>query len=365
MKPMPIPILLMARELNIGGTERQLAETVKALDRTRFDPRVGVFFNGGIRYDDLRAAGVPLIEFPVRSFRKPSVLQVAASLRRYIRQEGIALVHTFDPPLNAFGAPVARMAGVKVLTGARGSRHLVSPSMRRWLSWADRMAHGIVANCLAMQQELISDNNTDPARIHICYNSLDTGVFYPQRTPNKVPVIGCVCALRAEKDLATLVRAFARLPRNGPPAELLLVGNGTIRPALEALAASLGLGDRIRFEPGTNNVVPWMQRIDIFVLPSRSEALSNSLMEAMACGCTAVASRVGGNPELVSDGETGLLFPVGDDQALAVVLGQLLGDETLRRRLAGAAAQRIAANFSLAASTRRMSEIYEAALTAP
>ena len=359
----PARILLMARELNLGGTERQLAETARSLDRARFDPRVGVFYPGGVRYDDLRAAGVPLLEVPVRSFRKPSVFSAAAGLVRYIRQERIALVHTFDPPLNAFGVPVARLAGgVRVLASARGSRQLVSPIMRRWLRLTDRMADGVVVNCLAMQRELIADGGVAPARIHLCYNALDTAVFFPDRVSNKVPVIGCVCAQRVEKGLDTLLRAFARLPRNGPPAELLLVGDGPARAEIEALARSLDLGSRIHFEPGTNNVVPWLQRIDIFVLPSRSEALSNSLMEAMACGCSPIASRAGGNPELVTDGETGLLYPVGDDEALAASLARLLGDDTLRRRLAAAAAHRIAGEFSLAAAARRMGEIYETVL---
>lgn len=366
MNRAPIPVLLMARELVLGGTERQLAETARALDRTRFDARVGVFYSGGARYDDLIAAGVPVVEFPVRSFRKPSLLSAAASLVRYIRKERIALVHAFDAPLNSFAAPVTRLAGrTRVLTSARGSRELVRSSLeRRWLGWADRMADGVVVNCLAMQRELIAANGVEPSHIHLCYNGLDTGVFHMDRVVNRVTVIGCICGLRAEKGLDTLVRAFARLPRDGPAAELLLVGDGAARPGLEALAASLGLGGRIRIEPGTDNVVPWLHRIDIFVLPSRSEALSNSLMEAMACGCAPVASRVGGNPELVIDGETGLLFPAGDDEALAGSLIRLLGDDSLRRRLAAAAARRIAAEFSLGAAARRMGEIYEAVLGA-
>ena len=366
MTQTPARILLMARELNLGGTERQLAETARSLDRARFDPHVGVFYPGGVRYDELRAAGVPLLEVPVRSFRKPSVLSAAAGLVRYIRRERIALVHTFDPPLNAFGIPAARLAGgVRILASARGSRQLVSPAMRRWLRWTDRVADGVVVNCLAMQQEIIADNGVAPSRIHLCYNALDTGIFFPNRVSNQAPVIGCVCAQRVEKGIDTLLRAFARLPRDGPHAELLLVGDGPARAAIEALAASLGLGSRIRFEPGTNDVVPWLQRIDIFVLPSRSEALSNSLMEAMACGCTPVASRAGGNPELIANEENGLLFPVGDDEELANSLARLLGDEALRRRLASAAATRIAGEFSLAAAARRMGEIYEAVLVTP
>jgi glycosyltransferase involved in cell wall biosynthesis len=99
--------------------------------------------------------------------------------------------------------------------------------------------------------------------------------------------------------------------------------------------------------------------IDIFVLPSRTEALSNALMEAMACGCACIASNVGGNPELIRAEETGLLFEAGDSTGLATQLRRLTADEPLRRRLAGAGQDFIRANFSLAASARRMGEIYD------
>jgi glycosyltransferase involved in cell wall biosynthesis len=98
--------------------------------------------------------------------------------------------------------------------------------------------------------------------------------------------------------------------------------------------------------------------MDIFVLPSLSEALSNSLMEAMACGCCAVASEVGGNPELVEHGQTGLLFPAGDSLALAAALESLLDSPALRHRLAGAGAGFIREGFSSQAAARRMGRIY-------
>ena len=106
----------------------------------------------------------------------------------------------------------------------------------------------------------------------------------------------------------------------------------------------------------------WLRTIDVFVLPSLSEALSNSLMEAMACGCCVAASTAGGNPELVEDGVTGLLFPPGDAAALSKALLRLYEEPQLRNRLADAAAHSITARFSLAAAGKRMGEIYQQAL---
>ena len=112
------------------------------------------------------------------------------------------------------------------------------------------------------------------------------------------------------------------------------------------------------FVPTTPEVPEWLSSIDIFVLPSLSEALSNSLMEAMACGCVAVASNVGGNPELVAPGERGLLFPRGDVEELAKHLNTLAADEALRKRYAEAGRRFIQEHFSLAISVRRMADIY-------
>src|SRR5690348_8728468 len=112
----PVPVLLMARELNLGGTERQMAEMALSLDRSRFDPRVGCFRPGGIRGEELRAAGVRIVHFPV-----PSLMSVkgAVQIARYIRSEGIRLVHTFDTPANLYGVPAARMAGAPVVLSSQ------------------------------------------------------------------------------------------------------------------------------------------------------------------------------------------------------------------------------------------------------
>jgi glycosyltransferase involved in cell wall biosynthesis len=129
-------------------------------------------------------------------------------------------------------------------------------------------------------------------------------------------------------------------------------------PELEALAARLGVAAKCHFEPATSQVAERLRGFDIFVLPSLSEALSNSLMEAMACGCCAVASDVGGNPELVRHGETGLLFRPADAADLAANLGLVLRDRELRRKLAESGARFIRESFSVETAVRRMESVY-------
>ena len=113
------------------------------------------------------------------------------------------------------------------------------------------------------------------------------------------------------------------------------------------------------FEPAVGNVAPWLRAMDIFVLPSLSEALSNSLMEAMGCGCCAVASDTGGNPELVQDGQTGLLFPLGNAEALAARLNLLLDEPEYRLRLGVQAERRMHQHFTREQAARAMGGIYQ------
>jgi len=136
--------------------------------------------------------------------------------------------------------------------------------------------------------------------------------------------------------------------------KLVIVGSGPMLAELQA-----GGDADCHFEPAVGNVAPWLRAMDIFVLPSLSEALSNSLMEAMGCGCCAVASDTGGNPELVQDGQTGLLFPAGKAEALAARLNLLLDEPEYRLRLGAEAERRMHQHFTREQAARAMGGIYQ------
>ena len=361
---MPWPILLLARELDQGGSERQLTLLAKTLDRNRFAPFVGCFRPDGMRRRELEQAGVPVVTFPVRSFASWSAASGAAQFARFVQRRKIRLIHAFDYPLTVFAVPLARwLTSAVAVSSQRSHRELIPPRFRRLVSLTDHVADAIVVNCDFVRRHLESDAHVPPGRIRICQNGIDLAEF-GSREMQKPPglegaaiVIGTVCALRPEKGLSTLIEAFARLRRECD-ARLAIIGSGPMLGLLQVQAQSAGIAGGCLFIPATENVALWLQAMDIFVLPSLSEAFSNSLMEAMACGRCAVASRVGGNPELIQDGETGLLFPPGDPTALAQTLERLIGDKELRLRLADAAKRRIQDAFSATASASRMGEIY-------
>jgi glycosyltransferase involved in cell wall biosynthesis len=357
--------MLMVRALDAGGTERQVAQIARSLDRERFTPHVGCFEATGFRAEELRAAGVPILQMRMRSFLSADSAHVLLAMRRYLGKHGIQLVHTFDYPMNVFCAPAARMLGTRVvLSSQRSYRDLIPAKYLPVLRISDRLVDGIVVNCEAIRAHLVERFSVPNTKIATCYNAIDTSVFRPgprtgpPEVRNAALVVGVVCILRDVKDLKTLVSAFARVAAGRKDLALLLVGDGPEKEPLRRQVSELGIALQVAFVPATPDVAAWMRAIDVFVLPSISEALSNSLMEAMASGCCAIASRVGGNPELVEDGVTGLLFEPGDADGLARQLSRVLGDESLRLRMAAAGAARIAKEFSRERSMRRLEEVY-------
>ena len=350
----------MARELGLGGTERQLAEIALALDRRQFEPHVGCFTGGGFRARELREAGVPILELGVRSLVSGSAIAGARRMGAYLARHEIALVHAFDVPMDLFAVPVARWHRTPVvLSSQRAHRDLTPGFTRHLLRLTDRMVDRIVVNSRAVGRELAEQDAAPASMVRLAYNGLDTTVFRPEGERAVLPwgegstVIGTVCALRPEKGLGTLMKAFRKLQAASPGVKLVIVGSGPMRAELAA-----GADADCHFEPAVGNVAPWLRAMDIFVLPSLSEALSNALMEAMGCGCCPVASDTGGNPELIEDGKTGLLFPVGDAEALAQRLAVLVGDPVYRRGLAEQAQRRMRQHFTREISARTMAAIY-------
>jgi glycosyltransferase involved in cell wall biosynthesis len=217
-----------------------------------------------------------------------------------------------------------------------------------------------------MRRHMIDDEHVPGERIELCYNGLVTTEFFPVETPRPGPilsaslVIGTVCVLRPEKALTLLQEAFALVRHLHPNMKLVFVGSGPQSASLQENAARLGITEANEFIPATHDVATWLRSMDIFVLPSYSEAFSNSLLEAMACGCSVVGSRVGGTPELIgSNEERGLLFRNGDVGDLALKLSKLIADRELRRSMGTRAAEFVRENLTIEIAAERTAAIYE------
>lgn len=204
-----------------------------------------------------------------------------------------------------------------------------------------------------------------PEKLHFCPNGLDIARFFPQSRRGSSPsqgssiTVGIVCLLRPEKNIELLLGAFAKVQHRFPESQLVIVGSGPELNRLLKLRSDLNLSEpRCLFVPATKDVATWPRRIDIFVLPSRSEASANALLEAMASGCCVIASSAGGNLDLIEHKRTGLLFPSGDLERLCVCLETTLFDKGLRKRLGENAAALVRASYSWENSAHTMQEIY-------
>jgi sugar transferase (PEP-CTERM/EpsH1 system associated) len=178
------------------------------------------------------------------------------------------------------------------------------------------------------------------------------------------PTLGTIGRLDPVKNQEALLEAFARLRQRHAGLQLVIVGDGPLRGHLQSRARSLGVAGDVTFTGSRTDTPELLRSFDVFVLPSVNEGISNTILEAMACGVPVVASGVGGNPELVVDGACGSLYDPADPQALQQAILPYLGDPALRERQGRAARERVVQNFSLHSMVGRYLALYDELLAA-
>lgn len=210
-------------------------------------------------------------------------------------------------------------------------------------------ADAVVTVSEANADYLVSRFGATRTRLHVLPCGVDLGAFRPRPDRRQPGLIVCVARLRPHKNLPLLLAACRQLRERGLAFRVVVIGDGPSRAELEAERDRLGLGDAVTFVGalGQHDVCDWWQRASVAVLPSRSEGMPVSLMEAAACGVPAVATAVGGVAELVEDEVTGLVTPSDDADALAEGVARLLSSEPLRARMSAATRLRAEARFGL------------------
>ena len=197
-------------------------------------------------------------------------------------------------------------------------------------------------------------------RVHLMPNGIDMTRFSPPAPGKRSAMhVVCVASLTPVKDHPTLLKAWALVHSQVPEARLTLVGDGELRSRLEEQARGLGLGESVEFAGLRSDVMPYLERAGIFVLSSLREAMPLALLEAMATGMAAIATDVGGIPEMIEDGFNGRLVRPGDVDTLAHRLIQMLKDPTRQTRLGAAARETVVRRYSLTASIDQLESLYE------
>lgn len=311
-------------------------------------------------------------------------VQLYPRLFRLFAERRPAVVHTRN--LAALEAVVpARAAGVPVrIHGEHGWDSSDPQGQRRKYRLLRRLYRPFVSHYIALSNELeryLMNGVGVPAdRLSRICNGVDTSSFAPSAAGRSLlegnpfasddapVVVGTVGRLQAVKDQIALVRAFARLAGSGEcrfdRLRLAIAGDGPQRGDVEAAVRESGVGDKIWLAGERADVADVMRSFDLFVLPSRAEGISNTILEAMASALPVVATDVGGNAELVAAGETGLLVPAADDAAMADAISRYALDPGLRRLHGDAGRQRAMSEFSLDGMVERYRALYETLLAA-
>ncbi len=360
MPSFPIPIAFHSQTIGFGGGERQLATLALSLPADRWQVHVIYQHSGGPWEARLREAGIRLYQLDLSSYASARAGKEFLRLRRYFVDQQIRICQGFDYTLNVFVTPAASSVRRLIALSTQRCRTELIPSKYRYVTrLAHRVADGVVTNSGDVASEL-----TELNRIHLVPNAIDTRLFSPQpraRMPfleKPGPVIGTISVLRPEKNISTLLAAFATLLREFPDATLLIVGDGPEKESLMRQAAQLGVAGSTVFRPATSDVATHLRSIDVFVLASISESSSNSLMEAMSCACAPVASDIPGNRELLSDAQRAFVFPARDAAALTESLARVLRGTHLRDELGTSASRHIETNFSIPAIVSRLDSLY-------
>lgn len=357
--------------MQIAGAEVLVDETIRRLG-SGISPVVFCLDKIGVLGERLKADGVPVMAYG----RKRGLdFSVSRRMATDVRAHRIQVIHAHQYTPFFYGAIAARLSGVRprVIFTEHG-RHYpdVVSARRRWTNRLvlDRLADDVNAVCEFSARSLADRDGFRADRIHVIPNGIDAPKYesVTDRPALKTRLgldpgrryITCVARFHPVKDHRTLVDAFAQVARQVDDVDLLLAGDGELRPAIEAQVRELGLGERVRLLGVRRDVADLMRASDVFALTSVSEAASITLLEAMGAGLPVVVTAVGGNPELVRDGIDGLLTPRADAAAAADALRRILSDRTVAQALGDSGRARVRRTFSLDRTVGEYHALYRA-----
>lgn len=339
--------------LDVGGQERLLVEFARHADRRRFAVTFVSLTGRGRLAETIEALGWPVVALEARSGVRPRLVwRLARLFRPY------DVVHTHDDKPLLYGSLAAKLARVRrfIHTQHHGYLPQMSRRQRTLVAWAGRLTDAFV--CVSQDSARHMAETGLPERyLTTLWNGIDLDK-YPYRGPCPDGPAVTVARLSPEKDIANLLRAVALVAVSVPTFRLEIAGDGPQRADLERLATELHLGEHVRFLGEVRDIPALLARARLFVLPSQTEGISLTILEAMADGLPVVATRVGGNPEVVVDGTTGLLVQTGNPAALAEGLRRVWHNEPEGQSMGLAGRHRAEAHFDIRAMVASYERLY-------
>ncbi|MCE5230682.1 glycosyltransferase [bacterium] len=361
----PLNVVRVISFMNVGGVQRMLLKTLPYIDRSRFNMRVCATTRNGEIGRELQRQGIPVDVVRVRGRMNPIDL---FRLARWLKASKADIVHTHQYASNITGVLAARLAGVPVIVSHIHATHEWRVRSRAFVDrFNDRFRAGYLAVSEAVRDAFLDATGLGcKDKIRVLYNVVDSAPVSPGDPairekwgiPPDAPVVGTVARMVPVKAIDVLIRSAKLVVARRPEVRFVIVGKGKLLDELIGHAAELGIGENVVFTGEQLNIADYYGMFDMFALSSRSEGLGNVLLEAMRYGNPIVATRVGGVPELVRDGETGILVEPESPKALADGIEKLLADRELARSLA-ANASGFVRQFSRESYVETLQNYYE------
>jgi glycosyltransferase involved in cell wall biosynthesis len=361
-------VLHLSSSSGPGGAEAVVASLAAGLSPSRHRSLVCLFRDGWLR-ERCERLGLETHVIPIRGMLDVGWLR---RFTRLLRDREVALVHAHEFGANTYGTLAARLARVPVVATVHGRSYYADNGRRRLAYRVVSRTARMVAVSEDVKRFLVESAGVPAARVRVVHNGIDTASPVADATRARLlaelgiqpgqGIVTVVGSLYDVKGHRHLLDAVPEIVKACPTAVFLLAGRGDREAALREQARSLGIDGHVRFLGLRRDVPALLAIADLFVLPSLSEGLSIALLEAMAAGRAVVTTRVGGNPELVVDGETGVLVPPADAPALASAVSRLLADRAEAGRLGDNGRRHAGSRFSLVAMVRAYEAIYAAAL---
>lgn len=342
-----------------GGQERRVLSEMVGMRERGYRQLLACRSNSVIG-QEAKAKGISVVNLP---FAGKFDIASIRGLVRLIRAEGIDLVSTHSGIDSWVGAIAARWAGVLVVR----TRHLNLPLKRNLLNFVHYLPHAVVTCGEVMRQNLV-ERGFPPSDVVSIPTGIDFDSFRSPLTREQARskfelrqdsfAVVMVGIIRGVKRHEVALRAFEQFRRTHPQARLLLAGDGPMSSDMQRLADELSLAEAISFLGHRDDVPDLLAAADCFLLSSRSEGVPQAITQALGCGLAVVATAVGGVPELVIDGRTGLLVAAESPPQMAAALGRVADDETLARALGQAGRAHVEAHYSLQAMLNATEALY-------
>jgi glycosyltransferase involved in cell wall biosynthesis len=360
--PDPVRVCFMIDRLSRAGTETQLLALVRELDRARVRPSLVLLDGEDDLSRALEPADCPVVRLGVRRLFSATAVTAARRLRAFWREHRPDVLQVYFLDAAYLGAPLAKACGVKKVLRVRNNLgYWLTPRHRLMGRLVRPFVDATLTNTAAGRDALVGRGGLHPDRVVVLENGVDTHRFQRFLLPDtskKVVRVGCVANLRPVKNVDGLMRAAKLALAKHPQLVFEVAGDGAQRADLERLHAELGLGSRFVLRGSVADVPNFLRSVDVAVLPSHSEGMSNALLEYMAAGRAVVATDVGANAKLLDAGRCGLLVPPNDAAALAGALGTLLANPLRAASYGAAARRRVGEEFSRDAMCKRFEGFY-------